>query len=204
MRTIPVSYTHLTGGENFKVTGLLKDFQIQTFTSEKKPFMAIGKKPFYGVVHLRLKEPFIDNLQKLNKAAKEAFPDKTIDFGNYQQVITDQYNSVRVFRNATLMAAMTMFFIMLMGLIGYTTDEVYRRSKEIAIRKVNGAEASMILELLSRDILYVAVPAVFIGTIAAWYVNTLWMEQFTEQIPLGWIAVCLLYTSNRYLLANLL
>ena len=118
-------------------------------------------------MHLRLKEPFIDNLQKLNKAAKEAFPDKTIDFGNYQQVITDQYNSVRVFRNATLMAAMTMFFIMLMGLIGYTTDEVYRRSKEIAIRKVNGAEASMILELLSRDILYVAVPAVFIGTIAA-------------------------------------
>lgn len=191
-----VGRTISTGGENFKVTGLLKDFQIQTFTSEKKPFMAIGKKPFYGVVHLRLKEPFIDNLQKLNKAAKEAFPDKTIDFGNYQQVITDQYNSVRVFRNATLMAAMTMFFIMLMGLIGYTTDEVHRRSKEIAIRKVNGAEASMILELLSRDILYVAVPAVFIGTIAAWYVNTLWMEQFTEQIPLGWIVYALVLIGN--------
>lgn len=49
---------------------------------------------------------------------------------------------------------------MLMGLIGYTADEVRRRSKEIAIRKVNGAEASSILELLSKDILVVALPAV--------------------------------------------
>lgn len=30
------------------------------------------------------------------------------------------------------MAAITMFFVMLMGLIGYTADEVRRRSKEIA------------------------------------------------------------------------
>ena len=29
-----------------------------------------------------------------------------------------------------------------MGLIGYVNDETQRRSKEIAIRKVNGAEAS--------------------------------------------------------------
>ena len=36
------------------------------------------------------------------------------------------------------MAAVTMFFVMLMGLIGYTADEVRRRGKEIAIRKVNG------------------------------------------------------------------
>ena len=47
-----------------------------------------------------------------------------------------------------------------MGLIGYVNDETQRRSKEIAIRKVNGAEASTILRLLSRDILYVAVPSV--------------------------------------------
>ena len=32
-----------------------------------------------------------------------------------------------------------------MGLIGYVNDETQRRSKDIAIRKVNGAEASTIL-----------------------------------------------------------
>lgn len=54
-----------------------------------------------------------------------------------------------------------------MGLIGYTTDEVRRRSKEIAIRKVNGSEATGILELLVKDVLYVAVVAVLIGVVMA-------------------------------------
>ena len=77
--------------------------------------MAVPNKAFYGTVHIRLKEPFADNLRKLNHEAKEAFPDKTVDFEGYEQVIVEQYNSVRVFRNATLLAAVTMFFVMLMG-----------------------------------------------------------------------------------------
>ena len=125
-------------------------------------------------------------MQKLNIDVAEAFHDQTIDFTGYEKRIENSYNSVRVFRNATLMAAVTMFFIMLMGLIGYTTDEVRRRSKEIAIRKVNGAEASSILEMLSRDVLVVAAPAVVIGTVLAWYVNGMWMEQFAERIPISW------------------
>ncbi len=168
-----------------KVVGLLKEFQMEGFTSEKAPFIAQGNSAFYGYLHLKLKEPFAENLQKLNKEAAEAFPDRTIDFTSYDKMIRDRYNAVRVFRNATLLAAVTMFFVMLMGLTGYTTDEVRRRSKEIAIRKVNGAEAGMILGLLSRDVLYVAFPAVLVGTIASSYVNSIWMEQFSEHIPLG-------------------
>ncbi|ADV44148.1 ABC transporter permease [Bacteroides helcogenes] len=185
-----------TDGVSLKIVGQLKDFQIGGFTAGKKPFLARGNKAFYGSIHLRLKEPFAENLQKLNKAVAEAFHDQTIDFEGYDKLIYDTYNSVRVFRNATLLSAVTMFFVMLMGLIGYTTDEVRRRSKEIAIRKVNGAEASMILELLSRDVLYVAAPAVFIGTAAAWYVNGIWMEQFTERIPMGWVAYALVLMAN--------
>ena len=55
-----------------------------------------------------------------------------------------------------------------MGLIGYVNDETQRRSKEIAIRKVNGAEAPSILSLLAMDILKVAIGAVILGTGFAW------------------------------------
>lgn len=169
-------------GNTYKVVGQFKDFQIEDFTSEKDAFVTGYKRVFYGTVHARIKEPFTDNLRKLNKEVAEAFPDKTIDFKSYEETVVEQYNSVRVFRNATLMAAFTMFFVMLMGLIGYTADEVRRRSKEIAIRKVNGAEASSVLGMLSKDLLVVAAPAVIIGVIASWYVNSLWMDQFTEHV----------------------
>ena len=91
---------------------------------------------------------------------------------------------------------------MLMGLIGYTADEVRRRSKEIAIRKVNGAEASSILELLSKDILVVALPAVILGSLASWYINGVWMEQFAEQIPLGWIVYLLVIIVNLVIIVG--
>ena len=149
-----------------------------------------------GTIHVRLKEPFAQNLRQLNKDVADAFSNQTIDFVSYEKKITDAYNSVRVFRNATLMAAITMFFVMLMGLIGYTTDEVRRRGKEIAIRKVNGAEASSILELLSKDVLVVALPAVVLGSFASWYINGIWMEQFAEQIPLSWIVYLLVIIAN--------
>lgn len=190
------------GTAQMKVVGVLKDFQIEDFTADKMPFVARYNKYFVGTIHVRLKEPFVRNLQQLNKDVADAFHNQTIDFIGYEKKITDSYNSVRVFRNATLMAAITMFFVMLMGLIGYTADEVRRRSKEIAIRKVNGAEASSILELLSKDILVVALPAVILGSLASWYINGIWMEQFAEQIPLGWIVYLLVIIVNLVIIVG--
>ena len=72
-----------------------------------------------------------------------------------------------------------------MGLIGYVNDETQRRSKEIAIRKVNGAEASHVLRLLIRDILYVAASSILIGIVTAYFVGKAWLEQFAEQIDMN-------------------
>ena len=175
-----------TEGKNFKVVGILKNFHIGSYYQPQDVIMFGYTRTFGNTVHVRLKEPFAENLRRLNKDVSEAYPDKTIDFAGLEQRILERYNPVRVFSNATILAAVTMFFVMLMGLIGYTTDEVRRRSKEIAIRKVNGAESSGILELLSKDVLYVAGPAVIIGIIASAYVNEMWMDQFAAQVPLSW------------------
>ena len=161
-----------------KIVGIIKDFQIGNFLEENKPFLMHYQPMFGGSIHIRLKEPFAENLQRLNKEAGEAFPGQTINFEGLEQALADSYNSVRVFRNATIVATFVILFITLMGLIGYTNDETQRRSKEIAIRKVNGAEASGILELLAKDVFWTALPAVLLGTLASWYVGELWMSQF--------------------------
>lgn len=180
-----VGHTVHTMGETSTVTGVLKDFQINGFYAEPMPYIGFMSRQFNNGLHFLLKEPFAENLQRLTKDAAEVFPDKTIDFTSMEEGMNMLYNPVRVFRNATAVAGVVMFFIMLMGLLGYTADEVQRRSKEIAIRKVNGAEASSILRLLGRDVLYVAVPAVVIGIAASWYVNSLWMDMFSAQASMS-------------------
>lgn len=187
-----VGRTVHTMGETVTVTGVLKDFQINGFYAEPMPYIGFTTRQFNNGLHFLLKEPFPENLQRLTKAAAEAFPDKTIDFTSMEEGMNMLYNPVRVFRNATAVAGVVMFFIMLMGLLGYTADEVQRRSKEIAIRKVNGAEASSILRLLGRDVLYVAVPAVVIGVAASWYVNSLWMDMFSAQASMSAVVYVLI------------
>ena len=165
-----------------KIVGIIKDFQIANFFEENKPFLMHFNPMFTGEIHIRLKEPFAENLQRLNKEAGEAFPGQTIEFEGLEQAMAESYNSVRIFRNATIVATFVILFITLMGLIGYTNDETQRRSKEIAIRKVNGAEASSIIEMLAKDVLVTALPAVLLGTLASWYVGELWMSQFATTL----------------------
>ena len=185
-----------TMGVNVKVVGLLKDFQMGGFYEQPAPYIGFAKTSFGGNLFFKLKEPFGDNLLKLQQATVNAYPDKTIDIYSMQSEADRLYNPVRVLRNAMMVAALVMFLVMLMGLLGYTADEVQRRSKEIAIRKVNGAEASGILELLGRDILWVAVPAVAVGVCAAAYVNGLWMEMFSARVSAGWAVYVLVAIVN--------
>ena len=77
------------------------------------------------------------------------------------------------------------FLITLIGLIGYIADETTRRSKEIAIRKVNGATIRDILMIISKDVLYMAVPAVIFGVVGSYIMGEDWLQQFSEKIPLS-------------------
>ncbi len=164
-----------------KIVGVIKDFHIGSFFEEQLPFVMHHYPTFGNTVYVKLKEPFTENLQKLNKEASEVFH-KEIEFRSMETMMAENYNSVRVFRNATIVATFVILFITLMGLIGYTNDETQRRSKEIAIRKVNGAEASNILELLTKDVLCTALPAVLLGTMASWYVGEIWISQFSTTL----------------------
>lgn len=184
-----------TGLGDLRVVGVLKDFHTASFYVSQQPLI-VRCGWFGGSIHVRLKEPFVENLRRLNSEAAAAFPAKTVDFSSLELDMQDAYGVVRIFRDATILATVVMFFVMLMGLIGYTTDEVRRRSKEIAIRKVNGAESSTILEMLSLDVLWVAVPAVIMGTIGSWYVNGIWMDLFAIQVPLGWPVYVLVGIAN--------
>ncbi len=72
-----------------------------------------------------------------------------------------------------------------MGLVGYVSDEIRRRSKEIAIRKVNGATATDVLKLLLRNIIIIGLPAVMIGLAGTYLAGDKWLENFPEKISLN-------------------
>ena len=144
-------------------------------------------------MHARLKEPFEENYIRLNEDMKKLYPNKTPAFTSYDRELKNHFESVRIFRDSVLMACIAILVITLMGLIGYTNEEVRRRSKEIAIRKVNGAEVTDILKMLCRDVSIVALPAVIIGVLLSWQMGEAWISNSFEDIlpisPLVYVGV---------------
>ena len=178
-RKLPVDPSWARLEEQPVVTGVVEDvrnmgfFQGQTCTA----FILNDRVRTFNV---RLKAPLDDNLKRLNAFIKSAYPNLSLEFTTYQDIRREQNASVSTFRNTVWVTTACIILIVLMGLIGYVSDETQRRSKEIAVRKVNGAEASDILRLLSLDILKIAVLAVAAGMAAAWYVSGQWMQQFAD------------------------
>lgn len=144
-------------------------------------------------IHVRLKEPFEENYLRLNEEMKKLYPNNTPVFTSYDKELQSRFETIQMFRDSILIASIAILVITLMGLIGYTNDEVRRRSKEIAIRKVNGAEITDILRILCRDVSIVALPAVIIGTLLSKVISEAWVTSSFEDIlaisPLIYIGV---------------
>lgn len=176
-----------------RVTGVVRDVRNTGFFSDPTNVAYVYDPKFSTTYHVRLKEPVRDNLLRLNDYVKEVYPQTGLAFLSYDDVRRDSNESVLRFRNTVYMTSACILLIVLMGLIGYVSDETQRRSKEIAVRKVNGAEAGDVLRLLSVGILRVAVGAVLIGVAASWYMSGVWMEQFADSAMLSPLWFVLLF-----------
>lgn len=146
-------------------------------------------------INVRLKDPVDENLARLNAFMAEAYPNLGMEFTLYRTIREEHNADVSRFRNIVWATTICIVLIVLMGLIGYVSDETARRSKEIAIRKVNGARAADVLRLLAADVLRVAVVSVVPGLLVAWYASAQWMHQFADSpmpSPLWFAGVCLL------------
>ena len=64
------------------------------------------------------------------------------------------------------------------------------------MRKVNGAEACHILQMLCRDVFIIALPAVVIGVMLSWQIGNVWVSSNFKDIlsisPLIYIGVVIL------------
>ena len=162
------------------IRGILTDDFIFPNREKVEPFiMSWWNNETKGLpvdIHIRLKEPFDKNLARLNEDFKKLYPQGKSEFHTYENDLAMLFQSTRIFRDSVLIACLMIIVITLTGIIGYTNDEVRRRSKEIAIRKINGAEVKDILLLLCKNILYIALPATITGLMLAKYIGDLWVE----------------------------
>ncbi len=164
---------------------MMKDFPVLYFYDPKKAFFMLVK----------FNEQKDESLAELQQKVQSLYPNNKVIVKSYASELANQYSSQLNFRNGILVAGIVTMIIALFGLVGYTSDEVNRRRKEIAIRKVNGAKVKDILRIFLKDIIKIALPCIIVGDIAAWLIARQWLMSFSEKIsitPLLFICVTIL------------
>ena len=171
----------------YTIVGVFEDTRIGSITNpDTRPSVCYYSRKPEQMHYILIRFQSMDGLEAANKLVKELVTDNPdISIVPYNQMVTELYADAHRFRTTVMIGGLVALMIALIGLIGYLAGEIARRQKEIAIRKVNGARIADVLKLFHTDILRVALPAVMIGAIGAWYVARLWLEQFSEKTTLS-------------------
>ncbi|TAJ09041.1 ABC transporter permease [Marinilabiliaceae bacterium JC017] len=78
------------------------------------------------------------------------------------------------------------FLITIAGLFGMARYATERRTKEIGVRKVNGAKVWEIIQLLNMNFIQWVAIAFIIASPLAWLVMTQWLSNFTIHTAISW------------------
>ena len=185
---------HSEGSEDFfTICGVYEDYLIGSFnSSDDRPsirFWAERPNSFVFLQYLLVKAE--DSASGI-AAALEDVIGRTLDDGrrhfevlSYEEQMRSLYSDNRKSRDIFIMGCIFSLLISVFGLVGYIASEANRRSKEIAIRKINGATASDIIAMFTADSLKMAAMAIVIGDILLYLAASGYLTLFPDRISLG-------------------
>jgi len=172
-----------TGDDLYVIVGVYEDFRIGTVDSqEERPsvmFYDFNGNSYFPpcIMLIKLSGMSQDVISELSQAIDS--PVSSI----YQEM-ERQFVDEKNLRDSLMICCFVALVIALAGLIGYTIDEINRRKREIAIRKVSGAETTDVVKVISKDVAILSVPALAIGISLGQMAGLHWLESFAQRSPL--------------------
>ncbi|WP_162340296.1 ABC transporter permease [Cyclobacterium salsum] len=180
--------SYRTGSEEMgSIIGVVKDYHHKSLHEKIDP-VVFSLDPYGGSSYL-VKVNAGNATQALDHAKNvwnEFTPEQPFEYSFLDEEFDRLYKEDR--KALTLSTAFGGLSILLssLGLLGMITVSVQQRTKEIGIRKVMGANVTVILALLSKDFVKLVLIAIAIASPIAWYVMNRWLENFAYRIEMDW------------------
>ncbi|WP_111307318.1 ABC transporter permease [Confluentibacter sediminis] len=106
---------------------------------------------------------------------------------NYMDTVNEYfYGKEKTLQKTILLLTIIAIFITMLGLIGMSLFKNQQKTKEIGIRKVNGATITEIMLMLNRDFVKWVIIAFIIAVPVAYYVMSKWLENFAYKTNVSW------------------
>ena len=191
----------LPGAYDQQVIGVVKDFHFESLHNAVQP-MALVLKPDSMLrkssdvgfafppqprINIRLKAGDLqDEVASIRNAWKKVAGDQDFEYRFLDESLNAMYQKEQRFGTVVNYASAVSIFIACMGLFGLATLMVARRTKEIGIRKVLGADVKGLVGLLSKDFAILVVIASLVSFPIAWWALNKWLQDFAYRIDIQW------------------
>lgn len=173
-----------------RVVGIVKDFHFQSLRAKIEPLViAYNNNPIYPIDYFSVKiEPqniqaTLDKLKAVMVAndEREPFEYHFLDEQLARFYIEDQ-------RSQTILGwvALASVVIACLGLFGLATYSTEQRLKEVAVRKVLGANLLSIMALLSKDFVKLVLIACLFAFPIGWLGANKWLQDYAYHINVEW------------------
>uniref|UniRef100_UPI0032166C12 ABC transporter permease n=1 Tax=uncultured Draconibacterium sp. TaxID=1573823 RepID=UPI0032166C12 len=171
------------------IIGVIEDFHYNSLHNKIKP-LAIRYEEFYQsriVIKLASANTSLtETINKITKATDEIDNTAISDVLFLDQHIAKLYEKEIQVSNILCVLALFSILISGMGLFSMSMLISKMRTKEIGIRKVNGAKISEILAMLNKDFIKWVAVAFVVACPIAYYAMSKWLENFAYKTTLSW------------------
>lgn len=183
------------------VIGVVKDFHFESLHNKIQPLVLVmrpdsifRKANDIGIVYspqprinVRLKEGNLqDQIVSLEKDWKSVAANQDFEYKFLDESLNNQYKEEMRLGSIVRYASLLSIFIACLGLFGLSTLAVLRRTKEIGIRKVLGADIKSVVMLLSKDFIWLISIAAVIAFPIAWWALNKWLQDFIYRVSIEW------------------
>jgi len=191
----------------YTIIGIIKDYNIEPVRRKIQPLvLSVRSRNGYNRYYYMLVK-FADG-QKTEALKKVQTLWKSLSNGNnlfseeVQESLDWQYRNEITATKIISSFSIICIFIACLGLIGLVSYSTLRRTKEIGIRKANGAEVWQILFTLSKETIILLAIAIVIALPIGTLLMNMWLSQFAYHVNLS-IGIVLFAIVGLYSIALL-
>ena len=186
-KRIVVQNNAYTANNELEVIGVIGDIQYFTLREAAKPVMYYIRD--WGKYEIAIKlnsGNYSATLKQIEAIWKDIAPQWPFSYQFMDQRISLNYKSeINTAKIITGLSGISIF-LSILGILGMILYTIQQRTKEIGIRKVNGAKVSEVMVMLNKDFVKWVVVAFVIATPVAWYAMHKWLENFAYKTALSW------------------
>jgi putative ABC transport system permease protein len=170
-----------------EVIGIIEDMQYFTLRESSKPVMYYMRDWGKSQIAIRFAGgDYSSTLKQVEAIWKELAPQYPISYQFMDERISLNYkNDMNTAKIITGLSVISIF-LSILGILGVILFTIQQRTKEIGIRKVNGAKVTEILAMLNTDFVKWVFIAFIMATPIAWYAMRQWLQSFAYKTELSW------------------